>query len=486
MKEKIVYWVTGSQTLYGDEVLGHVARHSEEMSAYLDAHLPVTVKYLTTCKSPEEIVAAVRRVNAEEACIGVIVWCHTFSPAKMWIRGLSLLQKPLCHFATQYNEKLPYETIDMDFMNENQAAHGDRELGYVIARMRIPHKVVAGHYKDADALKKLASWCRTAAGYAFSREVRVCRFSDNMRGVAVTEGDKIEAHTRLGWQVDYYPIGDLVEYIGAVTEAETDAVMAEYARKYRMGTDRIDVVREQARYEAAIEKFCRERGCLGIVDHFGTLRGLNQLPGLAIQDLQSKGYGFGAEGDWKVAALGAVMQYMAGQKGTGMMEDYTYDLERELCLGAHMLEVSPQFAATKPEIRVSPLGIGGKSDPARLVFEGIAAPEAIAVSMVDMGNRMRLIVQKIELVQFPRPMPSLPVGGLMWRYRSGFKVGVAAWIYAGGAHHTVVSSVVTAQEMIDLGELWGVEVVVIDENTKLNAFKRELLWSDEVWKTRSP
>ena len=280
-------------------------------------------------------------------------------------------------------------------------------------------------------------------------------------------------------------VGDLVEYINRVTEEEVDALMAEYDKKYTMGTDRIAVVREQAKYEIAMDKFCKEQGgYIGIVDHFGALHGLNQLPGLAIQDLQSKGYGFGAEGDWKIAALGAIMQYMAGQKGTGLMEDYTYDLADGLCLGAHMLEVSPQFASTKPEIQVHPLGIGGKSDPARLVFEGIEAPEAIAVSMVDMGDRLRLIVQKIELVKYPHPMPNLPTGGLMWKYKPNFKDGVAAWIYAGGAHHTVVSSVVTAQEMIDLGNMWGIEVVVIDEKTEINEFKQKLLWADQIWKTK--
>ncbi len=485
MKEKIVYWLTGSQTLYGEDVLSHVEQHSREMADYVNERVPVTVKYLTTCKSSEEIVAAIKKVNDEDDCIGIITWCHTFSPAKMWIKGLKALQKPMCHLATQYNEKLPYGTIDMDFMNENQAAHGDREFGYIVARLRMDNKVIVGHYKDREFIEELSSWCKVAAGYAFSKSVKVCRFSDNMRDVAVTEGDKIDAHINLGWQVDYYPVGDLVDYVEKVSEKETNALMAEYAEKYTMGADRTDTVREQAKYEIAIDKFCRDKGgYIGIVDHFGSLHGLNQLPGLAIQDLQSKGYGFGAEGDWKIAALGAVMQYMAGQKGTGLMEDYTYDLKEGLCLGAHMLEVSPQFAASKPEIQVHPLGIGGKADPARLVFEGIESPEAIAVSMVDMGNRMRLIIQKIELVKYPHKMPNLPVGGLMWKYKPDFKEGVAAWIYAGGAHHTVVSSVVTAQQMVDLGNMWGVEVVLIDENTKIEEFKKQLLWSDVIWKNK--
>lgn len=483
MKEKIVYWITGSQTLYGEEVLDNVARHSREMAAYVSERMPVTVKYLTTCKSSDEVEEAVKRVNAEDDCVGIVTWCHTFSPAKMWIRGLAKLQKPMCHFATQYNEKLPYATIDMDFMNENQAAHGDREFGYIVARLRMNSKVVVGYYKDEAALQELSAWCKAAAGYAFSKKVKVCRFSDNMRDVAVTEGDKVQAHIDLGWQVDYYPMGDLVEYIERVTEAETDGQMAEYAEKYTLATERTDAVREQAKYEIAIDRFCREHGgYIGIVDHFGSLHGLNQLPGLAIQDLQAKGYGFGAEGDWKIAALGAVMQYMAGQKGTGLMEDYTYDLAQGLCLGAHMLEVSPQFAAGRPEIQVHPLAIGGKSDPARLVFEGIEAPEAVAVSMVDMGDRLRLIVQKIELVKYPQKMPHLPVGGLMWKYKPNFKEGVAAWIYAGGAHHTVVSSELSVREMAELGEMWGAEVVVIDENTRIEEFRRDLQRADALWK----
>lgn len=485
MKEKIVYWITGSQTLYGADVLEHVAQHSQEMADYVNGKMPVTVKYLTTCKSSDEIVAAVKKVNADDDCIGIITWCHTFSPAKMWIKGLSMLQKPMCHFATQYNEKLPYETIDMDFMNENQAAHGDREFGYIVSRLRMDNKVIVGYYKDKKALKQLAAWCRVAAGYAFSKTVKVCRFSDNMRDVAVTEGDKVEAHIKFGWQVDYYPIGDLVEYIEKVTDKEIGALMKEYEQKYVMKTDRVDVVREQAKYEIAIDRFCREKGgYIGVVDHFGALHGLNQLPGIAIQDLQSKGYGFGAEGDWKVAAMGAIMQYMAGQKGTGLMEDYTYDFDDELVLGAHMLEVSPQFAGTKPEIQVHPLGIGGKSDPARLVFEGIESPNSVAVSMVDMGDRMRLIIQKIDLVKWPHHMPNLPVGGLMWKIKPDFKTGVAAWIYAGGAHHTVVSSELTVQDMGDLADMWGIESVVIDEHTEINRFKRDLMLSDVIWKNK--
>lgn len=485
MKEKVVYWITGSQTLYGADVLEHVAKHSEEMANYVNEKMPVTVKYLTTCKSSDEIVAAMKKVNADDDCIGIITWCHTFSPAKMWIKGLSILQKPMCHFATQYNEKLPYDTIDMDFMNENQAAHGDREFGYIVSRLRMDNKVIVGYYKDKKALKELAAWCRAAAGIAFSKTVKVCRFSDNMRDVAVTEGDKVEAQIKFGWQVDYYPIGDLVEYIEKVTDKEVDALMKEYEKKYVMKTDRIDVVREQAKYEIAIERFCKEKGgYIGIVDHFGALHGLNQLPGIAIQDLQGKGYGFGAEGDWKVAAMGAIMQYMADQKGTGLMEDYTYDFSDELVLGAHMLEVSPQFAGTKPEIQVHPLGIGGKSDPARLVFEGIESPDSVAVSMIDMGDRMRLIIQKIDIVKWPHHMPNLPVGGLMWKIKPDFKTGVAAWIYAGGAHHTVVSSELTVQDMVDLANMWGIESIVIDENTKIEQFKKDLMYSDVIWKNR--
>ena len=274
MKEKVVYWLTGSQTLYGEDVLSHVAAHSEEMADYVDKFMPVTVKYLTTCKSSDEVVEAIRKVNADDNCIGIITWCHTFSPAKMWIKGLKMLQKPMCHFATQYNERLPYATIDMDFMNENQAAHGDREFGYIVARLRMDNKVVVGYYKDPDALKELASWCKVAAGYAFSKTVKVCRFSDNMRDVAVTEGDKVEAHIKLGWQVDYYPIGDLVDYIGTVSEKDVDALMEEYEQKYTMATKRVDVVREQARYEIAIDRFCKDKGGYKNCNSFTKLRNM--------------------------------------------------------------------------------------------------------------------------------------------------------------------------------------------------------------------
>ncbi len=482
MKEKIVYWITGSQTLYGEDVLAHVAEHSKEMADYVSEKMPVTVKYLATCKSSEEVDAAIKAVNCDENCIGVIVWCHTFSPAKMWIKGLKKLQKPLCHFATQYNKELPYATIDMDFMNENQSAHGDREFGYILARLRLPHKVVVGHFTDERALHRLADWCIAAAGYAFSERVKVCRFSDNMRGVAVTEGDKVEAHIKFGWQVDYFPIAELEEAIGRVTDAETDALLDAYKEKYTLATENFAAVREQAKYEIAIERFLKERGGYNaFVDHFGTLGGLHQLPGLAVQDLQAKGYGFGPEGDWKVAALGVIMSYMAGNSCTGMMEDYTYDLSRDAVLGAHMLEVCPQFAKDRPRIEVHPLSIGGKEDPARLVFEGISAPEAIAATMVDMGGRMRLIIQQIELVPSPEKMPNLPVGSLMWQYKSGFDDGVAAWLYAGGAHHSVVSAKVTMQEMLDLAEMWDIEAVVIDENTDLAILKRQLAVGDKIW-----
>lgn len=481
MKEKIVYWITGSQTLYGDDVLQHVAKHSEEMVRYINEHMPVTVKYLTTCKNSDEVEDAVKQINSDDNCIGVITWCHTFSPAKMWIRGLRKLQKPLCHFATQYNKELPYSSIDMAFMNENQSAHGDREFGYILARLRLSHKVVVGHYTDERALRNLSDWCIAAAGYAFSEKVKVCRFSDNMRDVAVTEGDKVEAHIHFGWQVDYYPIAELVDYISQVTDEQIDVLMKEYAQKYDMGTENIAAVREQAKYELGIERFLKENGgYTGLVDHFGTLNGLRQLPGLAIQDLQAKGYGFGPEGDWKISALGAIMCYMAGQRCTGLMEDYTYDLSRDAVLGAHMLEVSPQFAKDKPRIEVHPLSIGGKEDPARLVFEGIASPEAIAVSMVDMGNKMRLIIQQIEFVPYPAKMPNLPVGSLMWKYKSSFDNGVAAWLYAGGAHHTVVSSIVTLEQMLDIASMWDIETIVLNEKTDLHELNRQLALSDKI------
>ena len=481
MKEKVVYWITGSQTLYGADVLEHVAQHSEEMANYVNKQMPVTVKYLTTCKSSDEIVEAVKKVNADSDCIGIITWCHTFSPAKMWIRGLSMLQKPMCHFATQYNRTIPNEEIDMDFMNLNQAAHGDREHGFIGARLRIARKVIAGYWQDEAVQDRLGRWMRAAVGVAVSKELKVMRFGDNMREVAVTEGDKVEAQMKLGWQVNTWPVGRLVEEMNAVTEAEIDALMEEYRASYDFATDDLATVRYQAREEIAMKKMLDAEGCLAFSNNFQDLYGMEQLPGLASQHLMAQGYGYGGEGDWKVAAMTAILKAMSeGQSGgTAFMEDYTYDLTsgEELELAAHMLEVSPVFAANKPEIQVHPLGIGGKSDPARLVFDGIDG-EGIAVSMIDLGDRFRLVCAEITLVRQPAPMPKLPVARLMWKLKPDFATGAAAWIYAGGAHHAVVSTALTVDDIRLFAKMTNTELVVIDDKTDINSFEQQLALLD--------
>lgn len=486
--EQTVYFVTGSQDLYGKDTLEQVAEDSRRMAESIDAaSKAVRVVWQPVVKNPEQIAAVCVKANTDPDCVGIITWMHTFSPAKMWIGGLRLLTKPMLHLHTQFNEKLPYDTIDMDFMNCNQSAHGDREFGFIGARLRMPRKVVAGFYRDPAVLEEIFDWAAAACAYRMSRNLKVCRFGDNMRDVAVTEGDKVEAQMRFGWQVDYYGVGDLVEEIGRVTSAEVDALMTEYGKAYRMGTDRLDAVREQAKYEIAIRRFLDRGGYRAFTTNFQDLHGLKQLPGLAVQRLMAAGYGFGGEGDWKTAALGAVLQAMGeGKPGaTGFMEDYTYDLTpgKELVLAAHMLEVSPLFASTQPRIEVHPLSIGGREDPARLVFDGVSGAGA-AVTVIDMGDRFRMIIHEIELVPQPAVMPKLPVARVMWRLKPDFKTGAKAWIHAGGAHHTVVTTQLRTQDLIDLAAMWDMETVVIDEKTEINRFVRELTLSDAVYKLK--
>jgi L-arabinose isomerase len=483
MKTKTLYFITGSQDLYGEETLRQVAEDGRLIAAYIGAHKanPVTVVWQPTVKNSEQILAVCQRANNDPACVGVIAWMHTFSPAKMWILGLTALQKPLLHLHTQANERLPYDAIDMDFMNLNQAAHGDREFGFITARLRLPRTVVVGYYKDEATLAQIFDFARVAATFAFSKTLKVARFGDNMRHVAVTEGDKVEAHIKFGWQVDYYGIGDLVAEIDAVKPRETDALVKEYAAVYDIKTDNLDAVREQAKYEIALKAFLDRGGYKAFTTNFEDLHGLKQLPGLAVQRLMSAGYGFGGEGDWKTAALNALLCYQnQGRPGaTGFMEDYTYDLTpgKELVLGAHMLEVSPAFASTKPAVEVHPLGIGGKADPARLVFDGCVGG-GYAVTIVDMGGRFRMIAAQIELVKQPKPMPKLPVARIMWRLKPDFKTGAAAWIYAGGAHHTVVTTQTSQDELYTLAKLLDIELVTIDDATKLPALQTALALGD--------
>ena len=489
MKDYEFWFVVGSQFLYGPEVLETVAARAAEMTEKLNAsgRLSCRLVYKVTAKTPEEITQVVKEANYQENCAGVVAWCHTFSPSKMWINGLSALQKPYCHLATQYNRDIPNEEIDMDFMNLNQAAHGDREHGFIGARLRMRRKVIAGYWQDEEVQQRLGSWMRTAVGAAFSRELKVMRFGDNMRNVAVTEGDKVGVQEKLGWQVNTWPVGALVEEIAAVTEAEVDALMAVYADRYVMNTDNLAAVRYQAKEELAIKRMLDREGCRAFTNTFEDLYGMEQLPGLASQRLMEQGYGYGGEGDWKVSAMTAILKAMSEGMtgGTAFMEDYTYHLEkgREYSLGAHMLEVCPSVAADKPKIEVHPLGIGGKGAPARLVFEGKAGP-AIVVSLVDMGGRLRLICQDIECVKPIFPMPNLPVARVMWRAMPDLVTGVECWITAGGAHHTVLSYDVTAEQMADWARIMDIEFVHITKDTTLEGLEHDLFLSDLAWKLK--
>ncbi len=490
MKNKQFWFVVGSQHLYGPEVLETVATRAAEMAAKMNESplIPCTIAYKATVKTCEEITVLMKEANYDDNCYGVITWCHTFSPSKMWINGLELLQKPWCHFATQYNREIPNEEIDMDFMNLNQAAHGDREHGFIGARLRKPRKIVMGYWQDEGPLKELGLWMRSAVGVAESRSLKVCRFGDNMRNVAVTEGDKVEVQHKLGWQVNTWAVGDLVKEMNAVTDAEIDALMAEYAWKYDMNTDKVENVRYQAREEIAMKRFLDRVGAKAFTNTFEDLYGMEQLPGLASQRLMDQGYGYGGEGDWKVSAMTRIVKAMTEGMGGGsaFMEDYTYHLKEgeEYSLGAHMLEVCPSVAADKPRIECHHLGIGmNEKDPARLVFEGKAGP-AVVTSLVDMGGRLRLIVQDIEAVKPIVDMPNLPVARVMWRAYPDLCTGAKMWILAGGAHHTVLSYDAAAQMLEDWAEMMGIEYVHIGRETTMENLKQQLLLADLTWKLK--
>lgn len=476
---KKLYFITGSQDLYSDETLAQAEKDGREIAAYLNEFLKdkVIVEPKPIIRNSVEAENVCIEASADSDCIGVIMWMHTFSPAKMWIRALKALRKPMLHLHTQFNEKLPYDKIDMDFMNLNQSAHGDREFGFICTRLGIKREVVAGFYKNSDVIEKIKKFVDVARAIEYSHGMRVAMFGNNMRDVAVTDGDRVESEIKFGWNVNYYGIGDLCDIIDNVSDAEITAKMEEYKGKYELCTDNIDAVYEQAKYEVALEKFTDKENISAFTDTFEDLHGLKQLPGLAVQNIMAKGIGFGPEGDYKTSALSAVLFEMAKERkgATGFTEDYTYDLTNgeELELAAHMLEVSPVFAASKPQIQVHPLGIGGKSDPARLVFDGICG-EGIAVSLVDMGNRFRLICAEISLVKQPEEMPNLPVARMMWKIKPDFKTGAAAWIYAGGAHHAVVSTALTTEDIRLFAKMTDTELVVIDDNTDLNSFEQYL------------
>lgn len=484
------WFVVGSQSLYGEEVLKTVARRAEEMAQEMSKHLPYSLIYKVTAMSNSQIADIVKEANYDDSCAGIITWCHTFSPSKMWINGLVNLQKPYCHFATQYNLEIPNEEIDMDFMNLNQAAHGDREHGFLAARLRLPRKVIAGYWKDEECLKRIGDWMKAAIGVAVSKKMKVMRFGDNMREVAVTEGDKVEVQIKLGWQVNTWAVGDLVKEMNAVTEEEIDALMDVYKASYDIATDDIGAIRYQAREEIAMKKMMDREGCKAFSNTFQDLYGMEQLPGLASQHLMAQGYGYGGEGDWKVSAMTAILKAM-GENGNGasaFMEDYTYHLVKghQYSLGAHMLEVCPSLAdpAVRPRIETHFLGIGmNEKDPARLVFEGKPG-DAIVVSLIDVGGRLRLIVQDIHAVKPIMPMPNLPVARVMWRAEPSLTTGVECWITAGGAHHTVLSYDVTAEQMKDWAGMMGIEYVHIGKDTTVESLEQELFLNDLAWKLK--
>lgn len=488
MKKHEFWFVVGSQFLYGPEVLETVEARAKEMAAEMSGKLPYPLVFKTIGVTCDGITNVIKEANYSDECCGIITWCHTFSPSKMWINGFASLQKPYCHLATQYNKEIPDDEIDMDFMNLNQAAHGDREHGFIGARLRLPRKVIAGYWQSEKVISSLSDWMKAAVGVAVSKKMKVMRFGDNMREVAVTEGDKVEAQLKLGWQVNTWAQGDLVKEMNAVTEAEVDEKMSEYLAKYDVATENMAAIRYQAKEEVAIRKMLDREGCMAFSNTFQDLYGVEQLPGLASQNLMSQGYGYGGEGDWKVAAMTAIMKAM-GEGGNGasaFMEDYTYHLVdgQEYSLGAHMLEVCPSVAADRPRIETHYLGIGmNEKDPARLVFEGRAG-KAIVASLIDMGGRLRLIVQDIEAVKPIMPMPNLPVARVMWRAMPDLTTGVECWITAGGAHHTVLSYDVTAGQMRDWARMMDIEFVYISKDSTPEKLEDELLVKDLIWKLK--
>lgn len=493
LKKLEVWFVTGSQHLYGDETLQKVAEHSQTIATYLNdsSEIPVTIVYKPTVKSAEEIYAVMQDANNAPDCIGVMTWMHTFSPAKMWIGGLKILKKPLLHFHTQFNRDIPWSTIDMDFMNLNQSAHGDREFGFMMSRMRINRKVVVGHWQDHESLAKINGWMRAAAGWHDWQGAKFARFGDNMRNVAVTEGDKVEAEIKFGYSVNTYGVGDLVAVINAVKESAIDALVAEYEASYTLVADLLkggkqhQSLREAAKIEIGIQTFLENGNFKGFTTTFEDLHGIVQLPGIAAQRLMTKGYGFAGEGDWKTAALVRAMKVMgSGLKGgTSFMEDYTYHFnpDNRMVLGAHMLEICESIADAKPSCEIHPLGIGGKADPVRLVFNSGPGP-AINASVIDMGNRFRLLVNEVMAVSPFNPLPKLPVARVLWKPYPNMHTGCAAWILAGGAHHTCYSQSISAEQLEDFAEMAGIEYLLIGKDTQLYQFKNELRWNEIAYK----
>jgi L-arabinose isomerase len=488
LKPLEVWFVTGSQSLYGEKTLAQVAEHSKEIARGLSQanQIPVKVVFKPVLTTPEAIHELCLEANAAKACIGLITWMHTFSPAKMWIAGLSALQKPFVHLHTQFNRDLPWSDLDMDFMNLNQSAHGDREFGFIGSRLRLNRKVIVGHWQDEDVLAQLGAWTHAACAWHDAQGARVARFGDNMREVAVTEGDKVEAQIRFGYSVNGYGLGDLVGYVNEVTDAQVDKLVAEYDERYavdeplRRGGGQRQALHAAAKIELGMRAFLDHGNFKAFTTTFENLHGLAQLPGLAVQRLMADGYGFGAEGDWKTAALVRAMKVMGAglAGGTSFMEDYTYHFGKGgmKVLGAHMLEVCASIADQKPSLEIHPLSIGGKADPARLVFSVRNGP-AINASIMDMGNRFRLLVNEVDVIPPDAPLPKLPVARVVWVPRPNLKTAAAAWILAGGAHHTGFSQAVTAEHMEDFAEMAGLEFLLIGKDTDLSEFKKDIRWN---------
>ncbi len=493
LKKLEVWFVTGSQHLYGEETLKQVAAHSQQIAKELDASsvIPVNVIFKPVLKTPEEIFKLCQEANAASNCIGIVAWMHTFSPAKMWIGGLKILQKPLLHLHTQFNRDIPWPTIDMDFMNLNQSAHGDREFGFIATRMRFNRKVVVGHWQDKNVQERLNAWMRSASGWHDWQQAKFCRFGDNMRQVAVTEGDKVEAEIKFGYSVNGYGVGDLVKEINAVGEADLTRLTTEYEEKYKLssslrkGGEKHNALRDAAKIELGLRSFLKQGNFKGFTTTFEDLHGLVQLPGIAAQRLMAEGYGFGAEGDWKTAALVRAMKVMgSGLKGgNSFMEDYTYHFEpsNSMVLGAHMLEICESIADGKPSCEIHPLGIGGKADPVRLVFN-CAPGQALNASVVDMGNRFRLLVNEVEAVAPQQDLPKLPVARVLWKPYPDIATACTAWILAGGAHHTCYSQNLTSEHMEDFASMAGIEYILIGRNTDLYYLKNELRWNEVYYR----
>lgn len=489
LKKLEVWFITGSQHLYGEETLKQVAADSQQIVNALDKsnNIPVRLVFKPVVKTADEIFTTLQEANVAKNCIGIITWCHTFSPSKMWINGLKILHKPVLHLHTQFNRDLPWSDIDMDFMNLNQAAHGDREHGFIMSRMNINRKVVVGHWTDEEVQDQIGVWTRAAAAWYDFQSLKVARFGDNMRDVAVTEGDKVDAQIQFGMSVNGYGVGDLVKIVKEVSDSEIDKLVKEYLDVFQVsdagkpGGAYHDNVRYQARLEIAIKSFLVSGGFGAFTTTFEDLHGLTQLPGLACQRLMADGYGFGAEGDWKHSALVRAVKVMGiGLKGgCSFMEDYTYHLNPNgmKILGAHMLEICPSIGTGKPKLEVHPLGIGNKADPARLVFNVPEGP-AVAASLIDLGTRFRLIVNSVDCVKPEAPMPKLPVASAMWIPQPDLKTGAGSWILAGGAHHTAFSQAVNAQYLDDFAEIAGIEFIHIGKNSTMSDIKKELRWND--------